>query len=175
MESNIEDIIMEGMIMDRTANYSVLIRLLFIIPHTVIIFYFVYWLCLLSQLLCGIFRHPECLYKRIGSLYAARDEANKCLSLLHQDILQEPIKIRYSCTYGSCTRHSHVCTDGACESSSCRKLYRFFFWQNMSPRHTSLEPHALDQERERPRQDLCQPGLHKQLERNSTLDSKATN
>ncbi|KAK5809413.1 hypothetical protein F5H01DRAFT_349200 [Linnemannia elongata] len=113
MESIIEDIIMEEMIMDRTANYSLLFYILFIIPQSVIIYYFYYRLCRLSPVLFAfgfalvmfiISCHPECLLvERIRSLYAARGEANKCLSLLRQETLQGPIKTSYSCTYGSCT------------------------------------------------------------------------
>lgn len=101
--------------MDRSFHFIFLYRLLISILFSIRIYFFFYWLCRLSPILVPfgfilymyvIFRHPECLlllHERIGSLYAARDEANKCLDLLRQETLKDPIKMSYSCTYGSCT------------------------------------------------------------------------
>lgn len=106
--------------MNRTSHYSLLYLLLFpipiFIPFYFILLYFHHWLyqlspgslafgSILSTILLRslVIRHGECWHQRIGSLYAAQGEANKCLDLLHQETLKDSLKISYSCTYGSCT------------------------------------------------------------------------
>ncbi|KAI9235006.1 MAG: hypothetical protein BYD32DRAFT_489219 [Podila humilis] len=109
-----ETIIMEDMIRDRASSYtSLFVPLSIFVTVCVTQFYALKWLgqkfptLLPFGLILVItiqFRYPQYIYyPYIGSLYAARGEANKCLDLLRQETLKDPIKMNYSSTYGSCT------------------------------------------------------------------------
>ncbi|KAF9281580.1 hypothetical protein BGZ68_006544 [Mortierella alpina] len=115
-----EDIITEKLIMEQAFSNLFLFRLLFMLTQCLAVgALMVYPFKRLnpeyhSALTLGItlfniayvffiFFYQPYPFIRFESLYAARDDANKCLDLLHLETLKNPTKTSYSATYGSCT------------------------------------------------------------------------
>ena len=111
-----EAIILEDRIMQKTTSYLLSFTrfcpVLFSILLYIIAFYTFQWLgvILIGSVLNLYPPFMTYLNDRFRSLYTARDEADKCLDLLRDETLKDPIKANYSCTYRSCTavlRFSH--------------------------------------------------------------------